>query len=154
MEFYSDYLIDTRNMNSRDVEILQLVNWIMVFANVGLFILNLCFDDLSVNKYKKAYLDTIDKLDTLEKKNEKDVEDYNKLVDQYNELLDENEKNIQDYNKLVDDNSALQVKNEKDVEDYNKLLDDYNKLMEQIEAKNNRISRLESRLDRMVNYKE
>lgn len=154
MEFYSDYLIDTRNMNSRDLKILELVNWIMIFTNVGLVLLNLMFDDARVSKYKKAYNDAIDKLKNLEEKNEKDVEDYNKLVDQYNELLDENEKNIGDYNKLVDDNSALQVKNEKDVEDYNELLENYNKLMEQIEAKDNRITRLESRIDRMVNYKE
>lgn len=87
------------------------------------------------------------KYDELQAKNEKDVQDYNKLVDEHNQIL----KQLRD----------IEAKNAKDVDDYNTLAESHNTLVDtvaelrsEIEAKDTRIQRLESRLDRNVDYKE
>lgn len=99
------------------------------------------------NGLEKKYINLKKEYDDLDLKREKDIEDYNELVDRHNLLL----KQVQD----------LEEKNTKDVRDYNELTDSYNELVDtvtelrtEIEAKDKRIQRLESRLDRNLDYKD
>lgn len=99
------------------------------------------------NGLEKKYINLKKEYDDLDLKREKDIEDYNELVDRHNLLL----KQVQD----------LEEKNTKDVRDYNELTDSYNELVDtvtelrtEIESKDKRIQRLESRLDRNLDYKD
>ncbi len=105
------------------------------------------------NKLLVEYTDVSEDREELEKKIDKDTDEYNTLVDEYNGLLDnykslreENSQNIKDYNDLVD-------KNTKDIEDYNKLVTKSNNSLDEIEALEKRIEVLESHLRRNVDYK-
>jgi hypothetical protein len=99
------------------------------------------------NGLEKKYINLKKEYDDLDLKHQKDVKDYNELVDHHNLLL----KQVQD----------LEEKNAKDVRDYNELTDSHNELVDtvtelrtEIESKDKRIQRLESRLDRNLDYKD
>lgn len=125
----------------------------MVGFAVGVMFATILFDCIlgterkNYKKFKEDYDSLVKSYDvivaekeTQEDKNEKDVDDYNKLVDRYNVLLKENE--------------DLQKKNEKDIDDYNVLAEMYNSLLEEKDMVEKRVSRLESRVSRNLNYKE
>jgi len=147
MDFYNTQMEISNEFNH--------MHALMMLAGSQLCILLMFCMSPSVS-YKKKYDKLMQEYETLQAKNEKDVDDYNKLVDEHNALVEEhealekkNEKDIADYNKLVEDFNELTDENEKNVCDYNDLAEAYNELLDESET---RVSRLESRLKRNRKY--
>lgn len=114
---------------------------IIMLAGSQLFLLVMfCFasnvNDKKHEALQQKYYALKYEYETLEAKNEQDIDDYNELVEKYNTLLDEH--------------SELEEKNETDITDYNDLVDKYNALVDESET---RISRLESRISRNLKHK-